>query len=124
MNKEKLSTLVKKTVSVMSVIGILGTSSIVVFAANNDNVTSGMKELSYNSSISPRITEYAGGGTWDHGISIDQVWSNYYHGTKIHGSTAENTNGQYFSGWKDPGVWSYKSIKASLWGNKVYWKVN
>ncbi|RZB18740.1 hypothetical protein StrepF001_13335 [Streptomyces sp. F001] len=30
----------------------------------------------------------AGGGTWDYGAGTAIVWSDYYHGTKCHGSTA------------------------------------
>lgn len=103
---------------------IIGTSTMANAAEITPN--EGMLELTYpGQSILPTISLYSdsvGGGTWDHGISYDQVWSNYLHNGKIHGSTAENSSGQYFSGWEDPGAWSYKSIKASLWGNKVYWK--
>lgn len=109
---------------ILCISGVIGTSTI----ANAAEITpkEGMVELTYPSkNLLPIIslyTESAGGGTWDHGITYDSVWSNYLHNGRIHGSTVENSNGQYFSGWKDPGVWSYKKIKASLWGNKAYWK--
>ncbi|EPY2275055.1 lactococcin 972 family bacteriocin [Clostridium sporogenes] len=65
--------------------------------------------------------QYVGGGQWDHGITYAKVWSNYYHSSAVHGSTAGNKNGKYFSGWKSPGAWSYKKINASVYGNTAYW---
>ncbi|MGN6238950.1 MAG: lactococcin 972 family bacteriocin [Cellulosimicrobium cellulans] len=32
---------------------------------------------------------YVGGGTWDHGVGGGTVWSDYYHGSKCHGSSVQ-----------------------------------
>lgn len=53
-------------------------------------------------------TEYVGGGTWNYGTNDTTVWSNYYHGSKIHRSSVIGAY-YYNSGWKSPGVWSYAS---------------
>ncbi|MFP1627016.1 lactococcin 972 family bacteriocin [Streptomyces sp. 5K101] len=50
----------------------------------------------------------AGGGTWDYGTNSSTVWSNYYHGSLCHGSTAVGT---YTDRSPDTaaGRWSYAS---------------
>lgn len=67
------------------------------------------------------------GGKWNYGISNTYVWSNYYHGSKGHGSTAI---GKYtsFSGYTKRGNWSYASAHAvSKWQigktNKTYYNL-
>ncbi|MBM6630033.1 lactococcin 972 family bacteriocin [Mammaliicoccus vitulinus] len=61
------------------------------------------------------------GGTWNYGISNKYVWSNYYHGSKAHYSTAI---GRYksTSGYTPRRSWSKASaVKRPGW---QIWKVN
>lgn len=88
----------KKFTSIALALVILGSSATAVFA------------------------ESAGGGDWEHSITLYQVTSNYLHNSKVHGSTAENNVSQVFSGWANAGVWSRITINASLFGNAVYYK--
>ncbi|MCY9787584.1 lactococcin 972 family bacteriocin [Nocardiopsis sp. EMB25] len=41
--------------------------------------------------IAAADVDYVGGGTWYHGITETRVYSNYYHGSVCHGSTAVGT---------------------------------
>lgn len=54
----------------------------------------------------------AGGGLWDHGSDMSSVWSNYYHRTSNHGSTAAGNEVKY-SGCKRPTVTSHASAPLS-----------
>lgn len=69
---------------------------------------------------------YAGGGTLNHGVSGGigggQVWSNYHHSAKSHGSTA-CSNVNCVRSYRAPaGQWSYASGSKTLWGNEAfYW---
>lgn len=74
-----------------------------------------------------------GGGTWSYGTTVTtslqkRVWSNYYHGSRYHTSTAKL--GKY--GYqpivdKDTapaGVWSYASVTGPLvFTGYAYWDV-
>ncbi|WP_344321178.1 lactococcin 972 family bacteriocin [Streptomyces macrosporus] len=68
------------------------------------------------------ITYPPEGGTWDHGITPGTVWSNYYHGSKCHGSTSVG----YFTD-RSPdtaaGRWSNSATHAAVSGNKVYYRI-
>lgn len=48
----------------------------------------------------------AGGGLWDYGRFGTNVWSNYYHRTNWHGSTAVG-NAVKYSGCRAPALTSY-----------------
>ncbi|MFG2562751.1 lactococcin 972 family bacteriocin [Streptomyces sp. NPDC048496] len=65
------------------------------------------------------ITYPAEGGTWDHGAGTAIVWSDYYHGSKCHGSTAV---GKYIdSDEAAKGSWSFAQATVALSGNKAYY---
>lgn len=66
--------------------------------------------------------ESVGGGTWDHGAGTATVWSDYYHGTKCHGSTAV---GEYIdSDEAAKGSWSFAQASVKLSGNKAYYNTS
>lgn len=48
--------------------------------------------------------EYVGGGTWDHGVNSSIVWSDYYHGSRCHGSSVQGT--YYEKDYASAGYWS------------------
>jgi lactococcin 972 family bacteriocin len=61
-----------------------------------------------------------GGGTWDYGAGTATVWSDYYHGSKCHGSTSV---GEYIdSDEAAKGSWSITSAPAALYGNETYYR--
>ncbi len=66
------------------------------------------------------------GGTWDYGVTpFTTVWSNYYHGSRTHGSTAcTGYPSCTRSADKAPGTWSYASRVPTLWGNTSYYRVS
>ncbi|MBB4071681.1 lactococcin 972 family bacteriocin [Canibacter oris] len=65
----------------------------------------------------------AGGGSWDYGVDYwsMKTWSNYYHATKVHSSTACNANRCVSSGPTPKDRWSYASLRATWGGNTSYW---
>jgi hypothetical protein len=68
------------------------------------------------------VVENVGGGTWDHGAGTAVVWSDYYHGTKCHGSTAV---GKYIdSDEAGKGSWSFAQAEVALSGNKAYYNTS
>ncbi|MDR1187008.1 MAG: lactococcin 972 family bacteriocin [Bifidobacteriaceae bacterium] len=62
------------------------------------------------------------GGRWDWGVN-DNCYSNYYHGSKTHGSTASSANGVDRSEDIERGFTSYAAVKASGSGNNAYYRV-
>ncbi|MFT4217246.1 MAG: lactococcin 972 family bacteriocin [Micropruina sp.] len=69
----------------------------------------------------------AGGGTWDYGVTNllpSTNWSNYYHGSKKHGSSVEGDAGLVRSPCVAKNRWSY----ASAWDTNpfridhAYWR--
>jgi len=62
-----------------------------------------------------------GGGIWNYGAGEEVVWSNYYHSSKCHGSTAV---GQYTDRSPDTsaGYWSYASAPVKVTGNNAYYR--
>ncbi|MFB7306647.1 lactococcin 972 family bacteriocin [Streptomyces sp. NPDC056192] len=60
-----------------------------------------------------------GGGTWDYGAGTAIVWSEYYHSTKCHSSTAV---GEYIDSDEAPKAeWSIAQADVALSGNKSYY---
>lgn len=59
------------------------------------------------------------GGTWDYGVS-SIVWSNFYHGSYLHRSTAGNSLGDWRSPNTQPGYWSKVSVGATAFNNRAY----
>jgi lactococcin 972 family bacteriocin len=72
----------------------------------------------------PQYGAHPEGGTWSHGTN-DGVYSNYYHPSKRHGSTAMNGRGNSnrVTGIAS-GSWSYASISKTTAGNSAYWHLN
>ncbi|MEM5632504.1 lactococcin 972 family bacteriocin [Bacillus toyonensis] len=62
------------------------------------------------------------GGTWNYGTGGGSVWSNYYHGSKVHKSSVI---GQYYysSPWTNPGYTSYASAPDTAGVDESYWSV-
>lgn len=68
-------------------------------------------------------TAYVGGGKWDYGTGGGKVWSNYYHGSKVHKSSVQGAY-YYDSGWKSAGVTSYASATDRAFAvDYSYWDV-
>lgn len=70
-------------------------------------------------------TEYPPeGGTWDYGVTPLYVYSNYYHGTRTHKSTACSNAGCAYSGWVSAGSTSYATMNPSTFGgNEAFYDV-
>ncbi|MCX5178335.1 lactococcin 972 family bacteriocin [Streptomyces virginiae] len=67
-------------------------------------------------------TAYVGGGEWNYGAGTATVWSDYYHGSKCHGSTSV---GAYIdSDEAAKGSWSITSAKVKLSGNNSYYNTS
>ena len=66
------------------------------------------------------------GGKWDYGVSpLTTVYSNYYHATRTHGSTACNgIGGCTRSVDTQRGNTSYASRTPTAWGNTAYYRVS
>lgn len=66
---------------------------------------------------------YVGGGTWDHGVNSSIVWSDYYHGSKCHGSTSV---GSYTERDNAPaGWWSVTSAPSRVFVvDKAYYRTS
>lgn len=78
-----------------------------------------------NAAISPNTTVNVGGGTWTYGTSMgfngNTVYSNYYHPTLYHSSTAI-IGSQDNTSYADAGQWSYASANGSLFATGyAYW---
>lgn len=61
-----------------------------------------------------------GGGTWDYGAGTAVVWSDYYHGSKCHGSTSVGKTIDSDEAAK--GSWSITQANVKLSGNKSYYR--
>jgi lactococcin 972 family bacteriocin len=73
-------------------------------------------------------TSYPDGGTWNYETNIfvtgGPVFSNYYHPSQRHGSTAVNgQGGSDRSADRPGGTWSYASTPGTWWGNSAYYRV-
>ncbi len=64
-------------------------------------------------------TSKVGGGTWYHGFSGVNVYSNYYHPTAWHRSSVTTQYDYYSSPWKAKAETSYACLQSSLQGNKA-----
>lgn len=75
-----------------------------------------------NSSIAMAAKTYVGGGTLYHGVTLTECYSNYYHATKLHMSSAINGKGKLVkSGWVNSRFTSYASVVRTLTGNESYY---
>lgn len=68
-------------------------------------------------------TSYMGGGWLDYGVDYGymNVWSNYFHSSKSHGSTACNSMSCNRSDVAPANKWSWANIGATYGGNKSYY---
>lgn len=72
--------------------------------------------------VRPQTVKEVGGGTWNYGTTVGAGWSNYYHTSKCHGSSA-------YSGSKsgrDHNVRPGKESQVHIWrdgtnGVEAYW---
>ncbi|QJW35926.1 lactococcin 972 family bacteriocin [Cellulosimicrobium protaetiae] len=69
----------------------------------------------------------AGGGTWDYGVTsltASYNWSDYYHGSRSHGSSVTGDDGLDRSPCRSRGTWSYSSAWDSnpFRVDKAYWR--
>ncbi|AQU68263.1 hypothetical protein BBN63_20640 [Streptomyces niveus] len=63
-----------------------------------------------------------GGGTWDYGAGTAVVWSDYYHGSKCHGSTSV---GAYIDSDEEAaGGWSITQAEVAASGNESYYRTS
>lgn len=94
-------------------------SSVQASATNND-MQGGYDYGESTTTMIPQVKESVGGGTWNHGISPTQVWSEYLHMGKMHSATSKNFS---TSQRREavPGSWARTSLGASLFGNEVFW---
>ncbi|WP_159944372.1 MULTISPECIES: lactococcin 972 family bacteriocin [unclassified Nocardiopsis] len=67
------------------------------------------------------VVSYVGGGTWYHGVANGVVYSNYYHPTQCHGSTAVGAY-TYRSPAVLPGRTSIAEARSALSNNQTYWR--
>lgn len=111
----------KKFASLSMALAMLAIPVISSFADYSDGAESGYKIL--DGTKTARVTEYVGGGVWNHGISIDWVYSNYNHASKTHSATTTTKVAVDASGWKSANVEAKTGLYATLTGNKVNWNV-
>ncbi|MBW3086742.1 hypothetical protein KEM60_02971 [Austwickia sp. TVS 96-490-7B] len=55
------------------------------------------------------------GGLWDYGHNYKDVWSNYWHPSKSHGSSVIKNGQKFDSGCVGANVRSYASTGANWW---------
>ncbi|MEV7012139.1 lactococcin 972 family bacteriocin [Streptosporangium sp. NPDC051022] len=69
------------------------------------------------------VVENVGGGSWDHGFNYpaSEVYSNYYHGSYCHGSTAVGVYTDRSPATKK-GSWSEASAPIASFNNETYWR--
>lgn len=75
-----------------------------------------------------QYTEYVGGGRWEHGtqvnlvsIPVKQVYSIYYHETKMHKSSCKIGSNTDSSGWVDATCPSYSGATGGLLEQTQAW---
>jgi lactococcin 972 family bacteriocin len=73
--------------------------------------------------ISAKTVENAEGGTWDYGVNSKDVYSNYFHGKRKHGSSVKNGDGvNRRSALVNKNTWSRVSLEKKYPGNKAYYR--
>ncbi len=70
--------------------------------------------------VAAAAVEYVGGGIWDHGLTSSIVYSDYYHGSVCHGSTAVGTKTVRASA--PAGYWSLADAPRDIANNQAYWR--
>ncbi|GAA1440475.1 lactococcin 972 family bacteriocin [Nocardiopsis tropica] len=71
--------------------------------------------------VADAAISYVGGGTWYHGLTTGRVYSNYFHATLCHGSTAVGTY-TVTSAAMLPGKTSEASAPRAVNHNETYWR--
>ncbi|WP_195988343.1 lactococcin 972 family bacteriocin [Clostridium sp. D53t1_180928_C8] len=75
-----------------------------------------------NSAVAMAAKKNIGGGILYYGVTFTECYSNYYHSTKTHMSTAVNGKGYMKkSYWINSRYTSYASIDRTLTGNASYY---
>ena len=75
-----------------------------------------------NSSIALAAVTNIGGGTLYNGVTLKECYSNYYHPTKAHMSSAMNGKGILKkSYWTNPRYTSCASVTRTLTGNQAFY---
>lgn len=106
---------------------LLGTVMIAMLALPagamaENNETSGEVDLTdvlTNEMVTPFANENVGGGNWDYGTRLvlplnKEVYSNYYHKTKDHGSSCSIGTKHNDSGRVSAGITSYSSATGKV----------
>lgn len=68
-------------------------------------------------------TAYPEGGTWNYGFKGVTVYSDYYHASKKHRTTACRSNFCARSEDKPGGSWATQGVQSSATGNQSYYYV-
>jgi len=69
-----------------------------------------------------RVSTYEG-GTWEYGTGyFGNCYSDYYHGKRVHGSSARNGKLSWATAYgRSAGTWAYARIPQTLSGNQAYY---
>ena len=72
------------------------------------------------------VVDYPGGGTWDHGTTLFNVWSNYSHDTLCHTATVTTGGGSVdASGPKLPGETAMARLDKAPWDHgSAFWSTS
>ena len=68
-------------------------------------------------------TAYPEGGTWNYGFKGVAIYSDYYHASKKHRTTACRSNFCARSEDKPGGSWATQGVQSSATGNQAYYYV-
>ena len=75
-----------------------------------------------NSAVAMAAKKNIGGGILYYGVTFSECYSNYYHGTKTHMSSAMNGKGKLVkSEWVRARYTSFASVERTLSGNASYY---
>lgn len=71
--------------------------------------------------VAEAAQHYVGGGIWTEGMDSKNTYSNYYHPSRHHGSTACNAFGCDRKS-APAGKTSFAAVPRTSFGNKTYWR--
>ncbi|MDV6013001.1 lactococcin 972 family bacteriocin [Haloechinothrix sp. LS1_15] len=84
---------------------------------------SGGTEMDPDSPSTLDSVEFVGGGEWHYGTSAFSGYSNYYHGTRCHGSTAISGDNIVRSPDTPAGNWAYAEVSRDGFSTiHAYWR--
>lgn len=78
--------------------------------------------LTVGTTAAQAASESREGGTWNYGVTGKYTYSDYFHKSRTHKSTAVGVN-TVVAPWTSPGVWSKAQAICALGGNKAYYDV-